>query len=646
MNARRTSARVFRALALASVFVVSSFAVAQVGGAPASAADPGEFAIVRSDGTQSYIFKIDARAAKPYSKAFFPTDAYTEYQKGEIVNLIQDIEWQYGIHVESMTSWVDASFMAFVDPAQLDALRKDRRVLSAIPNTNGATFSVTDTTAIWTDSRDLTAYAWTQNVPLPTETQSWGKRAVDTRTTNSTGTALVYVIDAGVGQHEDLNVIEWASPANPAKNCGTRTGVGLQACTPALMPYVVGCYTHATAVAGIIGAKVNGVGIQGVAPNASVISVAVGATPAGTCVDANLTAMNIKAAIDWVKQDIMVHHSTSVASVVNMSINWTVRDAAHIDIETSMLALSHQAPGAFIAQSAGNFYDSNTCNHAYGVPNASDGIMTVGAHNNHGQPVTPLNTSMGFYKDYAAYSIYEPGSDYGSCVEAWAPGDAIISSVGPPNSYGQDGNTLYRNYGFGSGTSFASPHVAGIAVRLIERSLYTTPSAVETAVRANFSSLNSVDPSNLPIKLPTLSPLPGTVPHSSRYAEFVVTTQCAFPAFVSSPAPGCHPLWNLDAHSGNYGAYGDGDTLSGYQSFAVVKNRTALGGTDPGHVWISFDSYGSTASTCDIKLVDPIGNTYTLASGVQLYYSVPNVVLTPYTMFYSTTCPSAVLSLF
>ena len=88
------------------------------------------------------------------------------------------------------------------------------------------------------------------------------------------------------------------------------------------------------------------------------------------------------------------------------------------------------------------------------------------------------------------------------------------------------------------------------------------------------------------------------------------------------------------------------EQMSGSQSFVVVKNRSSLGGTDPGHVWISFDSYGSTASTCGIKLVDPIGNTYTLASGVQLYYSVPNAVLTPYTMFYSTTCPSAVLSLF
>jgi hypothetical protein len=604
--------------------------------------------IRNAEGRISYIFELKESTARSLSKNFLPNDRFQEYQKGQIVNLVKQIEWDHRIQIESMTSWINASFSAFVSDEQLEELKADPRIIATYANTGGNTFSGADTTAVWNNTRDLSAYVWTTAVPLPTELQSWGKQAVDNRTANSTGNALVYIVDAGVGQHEDLNVIERANPLNVAKNCGSRTGVtpALAACNSTTLPYLVGCYTHSTAVAGIIGAKVNGVGVQGIAPNTNIISVAVGSTVDTTynCLIANLSAMNIHTALDWVYHDILDNRHSNIASVVNLSINWTMRDAAHIALETDMRTLSNSIPGAFVVQSAGNFYDSNACNHGYGVPAVADGIMTVGAINNHGQPVMPLNDAMGFYKDYTAFGIYEPGSNYGSCVEAWAPGDAIITSVGPANSYSQNSSVLYRNYGFGSGTSFAAPHVVGLAVRLIESSLYTQASAVEQAVRNNMSSLGSVDPSGRAMSLPTRSPLPAGTPHNTPYAEFIASKQCVYPSSrVALPSAGCRKLMNLDNASGNYGIYGNGDTLANYTTYQIGRNRGVMTSANPGTVWFSFDSYGAGSNLCDVKVADLQGGSRTIAAAAQQYYSIPDATLSPYFLFYSSTCPSASL---
>src|SRR5262249_28041459 len=144
---------------------------------------------------------------------------------------------------------------------------------------------------------------------LSTEIRSWGQAAVTNTSVSTNGRALVYVVDTGVGKHEDLNVIEWVNAVNPTGAlCGTRAGIaGLPACTTTIMPKVVGCYSHSTGVAGIIGAKLNGLGVKGVLPNANIVSVSVldPASGGASCLtQTSPTATNVKTALEWVFNDI------------------------------------------------------------------------------------------------------------------------------------------------------------------------------------------------------------------------------------------------------------------------------------------------------------------------------------------------------
>lgn len=266
-----------------------------------------------AQGRVAYIVRLDAATTRSYSKNFLADERFQSYQKGEAVNLIRAVARQYDIDVQSMTSWTSLSFAAFLDERQLAALREDKRVLEIVPDQR-LDLSV-DTTAVWTDSASSMAgppsLLWSGRVTQPTEIKTWGKRAVNEFGAGNASVGLVYVVDAGVGQHEDLNVVEWVNANNPtAYHCGSRAAI---ACTPAIMPYVVGCYAHATAVAGVIGAKTNGKGVEGIAPNVRLVSVSF-TTPnldsANACNRVDLVASKVQAALNWVKADITAHPST------------------------------------------------------------------------------------------------------------------------------------------------------------------------------------------------------------------------------------------------------------------------------------------------------------------------------------------------
>jgi len=187
-------------------------------------------------------------------------------------------------------------------------------------------------------------------------------------------------------------------------------------------------------------------------------------------------------------------------------------------------------------QAAGNQYD-DACFYAYnngGAASASDGVLVVGAINNHGQPVVPLinlyTPPIGFWKDAAALG-YDSGSNYGPCVDIWAPGDGIYTTIANPSSVSnQLGNTIYNTYGMGSGTSFSAPNVSGLASVLIEKPA-NPPSpavAVETAIRAGAYALGSVDNSNIAIKISTANPAHPS-PASKPYGELILRTEDADP---------------------------------------------------------------------------------------------------------------------
>ena len=163
--------------------------------------------------------------------------------------------------------------------------------------------------------------------------------------------------------------------------------------------------------------------------------------------------------------------------------------------------------GGLVIQSAGN-RAVDACSVSYGPAIANDGVIVVGAINNHGQAVRRLNGINGFHNGSLAGS--EEGSNHGGCVEMWAPGAEIYST------WKDEG------YAYLSGTSMAAPHVAGLAAVLAQPG--QTSIQLEAAVRSTLRDLGSSDPADpaIPLKLPTIANPPVSGAYSTTYAEIHV----------------------------------------------------------------------------------------------------------------------------
>lgn len=420
-----------------------------------------------------------------------PDDGFASWHKTPARHLVRQVEQDFGVRATSISSWAGLGFTAYLSPEEVERLRRDSRVERITP----------DAIAV------LSGPLWINN--FETEMKTWGKRAVAENSVASTGGVRVYVLDAGVGNHTDLNVVQRVWPA------GADAPGGL-----------VGCYPHATHVAGIIGARANGSGVVGVHPGASIVSVSVltamnlnaslSCNLGGTNPATHIRAAAINSALDWVMQDITTRGQVGI---VNLSLNapensipTTNYYAATGSVGSRMKTLATSVgtyKGAFIAQSAGNFFQS-ACNHAYATstsnptPSPSDGIMVVGGIDDRGQPATPMHcvgsSCVGGFRNTGAQT--QPGSNHGACVEAWAPSTNIRSTFAPDP---QSGTTTHNTYALLSGTSMAAPHVAGLAAHLAQTMGLTTPSAIESAVRGTLVSLGSSDVGGQPLRLPTLN---------------------------------------------------------------------------------------------------------------------------------------------
>ncbi len=165
------------------------------------------------------------------------------------------------------------------------------------------------------------------------------------------------------------------------------------------------CHGHGTHVAGTIGAAT-----WGIAKSVNLRGVRV-----LSCAGLGLTSQII-AGVDWVRAN---HVKPAVA---NLSLGGGF--SAAMNTAVNNLA----AAGVFVAVAAGND-NADACGFS---PAGASGVFTVASSTN-----TDAKSSF---------------SSWGSCVEAYAPGSAIKSTwlLGGTNTI--------------SGTSMASPHVAGVAV--------------------------------------------------------------------------------------------------------------------------------------------------------------------------------------
>jgi subtilisin family serine protease len=203
------------------------------------------------------------------------------------------------------------------------------------------------------------------------------------------------------------------------------------------------CHGHGTHVAGTVGGTYSGVAKNVTIRSGRVVNCSGGGN-----------ASMVIAGMDWIRIN------GTKPGVVNMSLGYgnvtSVKNAA-----TNLVAA-----GFVVVAAAGNGnifgIPINACNSA---PGNSPNVITVGATDN-----TDKEASF---------------SNYGTCVDILAPGVSIVSS---------DYSVTNQVVGM-SGTSMASPHVAGVAAQYLSANPLATPAqattAIKNAARSNTITLHS-----------------------------------------------------------------------------------------------------------------------------------------------------------
>jgi len=345
--------------------------------------------------------------------------------------VIDRLEGRRGIRVRQRFAWAVQGFTARMTAAVAADLRADPSVASVV--------------------RDAPARIAADSVPLGVQRIGAAAGIVTSQDVDID----VAVIDTGVGP---------VGGPTGARELDIRGGTD---CRPSrATPYRdAGSWAdghgHGTHVAGTIAARANGTGIVGVAPGARIWAVRVfDASGSGT-------TSSVICGVEWVTRWLAEHPGTPM--VVNMSLRGPddyrgpracdadgrdARDPEHQAICTAVRA------GAVFAVAAGNESDEAS---RY-IPARYAEVVTVGAMSDFdGQPgarstrtrLSGCAIPSGRERDdrFASYS------NHGSAVDVVAPGTCIRSLV--PGT----GTTIAT--AIMSGTSMATPHVAGTIARYL-----------------------------------------------------------------------------------------------------------------------------------------------------------------------------------
>ncbi|HEX7330434.1 MAG TPA: S8 family serine peptidase [Pyrinomonadaceae bacterium] len=303
---------------------------------------------------------------------------------------------------------------------------------------------------------------------------------------------------------------------------------------------------HGTHVAGTVGGST-----YGVAKNVTLVAVRV-LDSAG-----NGTDSGVIAGVDFVTSN----HLAGQPAVANMSLGGGISSALDTAVNNSI------ADGVTYAVAAGN-ESQNACNVS---PARVANAITVGS-------TTTTDARSSF-------------SNFGTCVDIFAPGSSITSSWRTSDTAT---NTI-------SGTSMASPHVAGVAALFLETNPTASPATVTAAI-INSSTPNKVtnpgtgSPNRLLFSLLTGAPPPPPPPppgtqlllnpgFESGAVNWVATAGVVTNTTQNTPRSGAWYAW--------LNGYGVSHTDTLYQQITVPSTATTVTLS----FWLKITSAETTTTT-------------------------------------------------
>jgi subtilisin family serine protease len=300
-------------------------------------------------------------------------------------------------------------------------------VVSSLTNGTEYTFSVTATNSVGTSVSSAASNAVTPvavNVPVAIA-RSWGLDRIDQRALPLDG----QIARAGTGAGVHVYVIDTGVYASNTEFAG-RVIAGYTAVSDGRG--TTDCHGHGTHVAGTAAGNTFGLANQATIVPVRVLDCAGSGSTSG-----------VVAGINWM----INHHVAGQPAVANLSLGGVYDYATNDAVERAV------ADGITVVVAAGNESTDACTKSPASAPNA----ITVGA--------TASDDSRAFY------------SNFGACIDIFAPGSSIISA-------GISSTTATAQM---SGTSMASPHVAGAAAVVLGNAKSLSPAQVDARLTADAS---------------------------------------------------------------------------------------------------------------------------------------------------------------